>query len=109
MAAQTRPRIKGHVAERFGLRRVDHFPNINAHLVEDDFEFVDHRDVHRAKNVLDEFGRFRRARGADLNHRQSGRHIKRAGLFSAFRRESAHHFRNVGGLELGVARVFAFG
>src|SRR5690606_10793878 len=52
VSAKSGAGIEGHEAERLCLCRVDDFPNINAHAVKNDLEFVDHGDVDGAEDVL---------------------------------------------------------
>ena len=68
MAAQPRPGIKGHEAERLRSRRVDHFPDIDAHAHGQHLQLVDQRDVHAAKNIFQQLGHFRGARRTDRHH-----------------------------------------
>ena len=67
MAAEPRPRIKGHVAERLRGCRVDHLPDVHVHAQTKLFEFVDKRDVDAAKDVFEKLGHFRGTRRADWN------------------------------------------
>ena len=56
------PGIERHEAERLGLGRVDHLPDVDAHGVVDHLQFVDERDVDGAEDVLGELDRLRRLR-----------------------------------------------
>ncbi len=62
MTAETGAWIKRHITERFGLGRIDHLPDVDAHCLVDDLQFVDERDVDRSENVLGNFHRFSRRR-----------------------------------------------
>ena len=54
VAAQPRAGIEGLEAEGFGLGGFDNLPDVDVHPVEEHLEFVDHRDVDGAIDVLQE-------------------------------------------------------
>ena len=62
VAAQPRSRVERHEAERLGLRRLDHLPDIDTHPAERHLQLVDESDVDRAEDVLEELARLRHAR-----------------------------------------------
>ena len=109
MAAEPRPRIEGHEAERFRGRRVDHFPDVDVHAQAELFELVDERDVDAAKDVFQKLGHFRGARGADRNDAAHHLAVERLRGTATRRIQSADDLRDLGQSVLLVARVFALG
>ena len=103
------PGIEGHEAERLGLGRVDHFPDVDVHPVAHQRQLVDQADVHRAERVLEQLhhlgdaGRADRHDGLDRGAVERGRELR------AVRGEAADHLRDVVGLERRVARIDALG
>ena len=103
------PGIEWHEAERLGLRRVDHFPDVDAHRVVDDLQLVDQRDVDargRCSPELDGFG--------DLADDETGttliddRAVERDGQRrSASASTPPTTFGNVSRAEVRVAGIFA--
>src|SRR5262249_44337910 len=66
VTAETRTWIEGLETERFGLGRFNYLPNIDAHLVKQDFEFVDESNVDGTIRILQNFaclGDFQRRHG----------------------------------------------
>ena len=53
--------VERHKAERLGLRRFNHLPDVNPHSSAEQRQFVDERDVDRAEDVFEEFRHLRRA------------------------------------------------
>ena len=76
MPAQPRPGIKRLEAERLGLGRVDHFPDVDAHAVEEHLQLVDQRDVHGAVGVFEDLAGLGHLAVADGNHFGHGLAIK---------------------------------
>ena len=58
MAAETGARIERHEAERLGLGRLDHLPDIDPHLVVKHFQFVDQSNVDRSIRVFQNLAGF---------------------------------------------------
>ncbi len=55
MAAEARAGIERHEAERFRFGSVDDFPDVDSHPLKYDLQLVDQSDVHRAKDILEQF------------------------------------------------------
>ena len=55
MATPTRTGIKAHKTKWLGRSRIQHFPNINAHALIDNLEFVNQRNIYGAKDILGKF------------------------------------------------------
>ena len=108
VAAQTRTGIKRHEAERLGGGGVDDFPDVDVHARSQKFEFVDEGDVDAAKNIFEQLGHFRGARGADGN--DFGDHLGVDGESGAAagRIDAADDFGNLRQAILLVAGIFAF-
>ncbi|MNT60805.1 hypothetical protein D3C72_1984120 [compost metagenome] len=109
MPAKARSRIKRHVAERLGFRRLDHFPHVDAHGLVDDLQLVDEGDVDRAEDVLGQLDRFGRGVGRYRHHRLDHRGIEPFHQACRERAIAGNDFRNAGRLVDRVARIFAFG
>ena len=60
--------IKSLEAERLGAGRRDDFPDVDAHRVQDDLHFVDHRDIDGAVDVLQDLCRFGDFGGRNRDH-----------------------------------------
>ncbi len=58
VTAQARPWRKLHEPVGLGGSSLNHLPDIEAHPVAQQGQFVDQRDVHCPKDVLEEFGHF---------------------------------------------------
>ena len=54
VTAPAGPRIEAHESEGLRRRGVEHFPDVDAHAVEDHLELVHERDVDGAEDVLDQ-------------------------------------------------------
>src|SRR5437667_9635495 len=61
MPAKPGAGIKRHESERFCLGSVNDLPNIDSHRVVHDLQLINERDVHAAKDVLEQLGRLGRA------------------------------------------------
>ena len=108
MAAQARPRIKGHEAKGLGFGGVDHLPNVNAHGGIDDLQFVDQGDIDAAEYVLRQLGRLGGAAGGNRHEGLDGPAIDGLGPFEAGGRVAADDFGNERHFAVGIARVFPF-
>ena len=58
VSTQPRSRIKRLESERFRFGGVNHFPDVNPHLVVQHFQFIHHRDVDSAVGVFQDLRRF---------------------------------------------------
>ena len=103
------PGIERHEAERLGLGRVDHFPDVDVHPVAHQRQLVDQADVHRAERVLEQLDHLGDAGRADRNDGLDRRAVELAGELRAGRREAADDLRHVVRLERRVARIDALG
>ena len=101
MPAQPRPGIEGLEAEGLGLRRVDDFPDVDAHPVETDLEFVDQRDVDAAEDVLEQLRRLGRA-AEETGTTVCDRLVERHGRLQAGRRVAADDLGNLRTLLSGL-------
>lgn len=52
MPPKARAGVKRHVAERLGLGRFDHFPDVDPHRSIDDLQLVDQGDIHTSEDVF---------------------------------------------------------
>ena len=76
--AQPGPGIERLEAERLGLGRVDHFPDVDAHAVVEHLQLVDQGDVDGAVGVLQDLAGL-----GDLRRRRPGRPGRRPRRTSA--------------------------
>ena len=109
MAAQPRPGIERLEAEGLGLRRLDHFPHVDPHAVEQHFQFVDQGNVDGAIGILQNLARFGNLIAGHRNHFRHPLPIELHGQFPAHRFRSADHLGNVAGGKIRIARVFPLG
>src|SRR6266446_7635238 len=58
MSAETWARIKGCEAERFRRSSFHHFPGIDLHTLKEQFQLVDHSNIHAAIDVLQQLCSF---------------------------------------------------
>ena len=107
--AQAGARVEAHEAERLGLRRVDHFPDVDVHPLAEQLQLVDQGDVHAAEDVLQELGHLRLAGPLHRHDLGDGGGVQRRGKLRALPRIATHHFRDGGGVEARVSRVLALG
>ena len=105
VTAHTRAGVERHVPKGLGLGRLDDLPNVNVHAFGEKRQFVDQRNVHTAKNVLQQLGHLGRAgRGHNVD---MGKELgqQRACQFGAERRHAAHNLGRVLHGVLLVARI----
>ena len=108
MAAEARSRIKRHKAERLGFGGVDYFPDINAHGRVDEFQLVDHCNVHAAKDIFQQLGCLRDPAGGDWDKFGHSPAVNRHCLLKARRGIPANHFRDQLKRAARVPRIFPF-
>ena len=108
VAAQARPRVKRHEAEGFGLRRVDHFPDTDVHLVAHQRDFVHQADVHRPEGVLEQLHHLGHPRRTDRHDTIDRGPIQRAGGLGACLAHPADDFRDVPRVVILIARIHPF-
>src|SRR5262245_45825680 len=68
MAAESRAGEKWLEAKWLRPSCLDHFPNVDSHRVENDFQFIDQRDVDGAIRVFQDLARLGDAGIADGHH-----------------------------------------
>ena len=106
--ANARAGIEGHEAKGLGGCRLDHFPDIHIHRLERSLQFVDQGDIDGAKAVFDQFHRFGRGGRTDRHRAGDNGAIKILDQLQGLRIVGTDHFGNVVGVELVIARIFAF-
>src|SRR5262245_5918658 len=109
MAPQSRPRIKRHETKGFGFGCVDDLPNIDAHGGIDDLQFVDESNIHTAKDILEQLGRFSRTARGKRDYGFYGPTIEGNRLRAASRSQAPNQFWNHRHFARRVAWVFALG
>ena len=107
MGMQAGSRIERREAERLGGGGADDLPDIDAHGIGDDFEFVDEADVDGAVDVFQQLGEFRDLARADGDDRVEGRLIQGHARIQASRGVTADDLGDVGGGEFRVAGILA--
>ena len=68
---RVRVRVEGFISEGLGGGSFDDLPDVDAHAVGCDFEFVDETDVDGAVDILEQFDKFR-----NLGERKRGRLVR---------------------------------
>src|ERR1700730_4381946 len=109
VSAESWARIERHEAEGLGGGSVDNFPDIHAHTQAEHLEFVDQCDVDAAKDIFQELGHFRSARGADRDHFCHYLRVESKRGTAAWRIDPADDFGNLRQAILLVSRIFSFG
>ena len=109
MTSEARPGVEGLEAEGFGGRGVDDLPDVDAHPVEQDLQFVDHCDVHAAIDVLQDFGRLGHLARGDRHDPLQGHAVKLGGHLGAAAIDAADDLGNGPRGEMRVAGILAFG
>ncbi len=107
MPAQSRTGVIRGETKRFGRCGVDHFVDVDIHLVGNDLHFVDQSDIDGAMNVFQQLGQFRSACGTDRHYRIDRRTVERDTGFQAGRRDAAAHLGNGAGFKCGIAGILA--
>ena len=108
MTAQSWSRIEGLKSKRFGLCGIHHFPHVDAHAIEQHFQFIHHRDVDSAIGVFQDlagFGNFGIVDAHNLHDRVT---IKSTRQITAQRINPTDHLWNSGGSVIRIAWIFAF-
>jgi hypothetical protein len=77
VASPAGARVEALKAEGLGRGCIKHLPNIDIHLVEYHFEFVDKRYVDAAIHVLDDLRRFGNTAGAHFVNGRKARRVQR--------------------------------
>ena len=108
VSAQSWARIESLKTKRFCLCSIDHFPDIDSNFLEQDFQFIDHRDVDTAICVFENFACFGDFAGANRNGSSNGSGVKFVGQLQAFFTVSANHFGNGACGKLWITRIFTF-
>ena len=88
------PGIKRHEPKWFRLGRFDDFPDVNSHRAVDELQLINQRDIHAAKNILQQLGRFSDATRRDWHKRVDRLAVKRHRPLKAGRRVTSYNFRN---------------
>ena len=96
-------------AERLGLRRLDHLPDVDAHPVVEDLQFVDQGDVHGPVGVLEDLARLGDLGRGDRHDADDDAGVERRGQLQARRVEAADDLGDRRGGEVRVAGVLALG
>ena len=94
VSAQSGTGIKRLEAERLGLGRVDHLPDVDSHAVVEHLQLVDQRDVHGPVGVLEDFARLGDFEAGNRNHLHDRLAIEQLGQFQTRRVVTADHFWN---------------
>jgi len=118
--AETGAGVEGHESEGFGGGGIDDVPDVDVHLLEDDFEFIDEGNIDGAEDVLGQLRRLGDAAGADRMDGIEGERVQLDAAFEALRRVAAHDLGDgldrvvlaagilpLGGI--GQMKAFAFG
>src|SRR5207249_3005939 len=101
--------VEGLEAEGFGFGGFDDFPDVDAHVGEDDFEFVDQGDVDAAVDVFEEFGGFGDFGGGDAMDLRDDARVEGHGEIGGEVIDAADEFGDGGGGGVLAAWVFALG
>src|ERR1019366_7723284 len=109
VAAETGSRIESLEPERFGLRSVDDFPDIEAHALTEELQFVHQGDIDTAVDVLQDLRHFGRLTGGDRNNLVEDGTVERLECPAGSGVVGAKHFRDGSRGEVRVGWVFAFG
>src|SRR5262249_53594524 len=109
MAAESGSGIEWHEPEGFGLGRVDHLPNVDAHFRVDDLQLVDQRDIDGSEDILGQFDGFGRAGGRDRDHRLDEAAVERGSQFEGKGTLPAHDLGDRGCVVIGITRILPFG
>ncbi len=109
VAAEAGPGIERREAERLGLRRLDHFPHVDAHPIERHLQLVDQRDVDRAVDVFEQLTRLGHLGRRHRHDFVDGRRVERDRRVGRFLVHAADDLRNRLGVKLRVARILALG
>ena len=107
MAAEPRPRIKRHEAERLGRGRVDNFPDVHIHAQAELLKLVDQGDVDAAENIFQELGHFRGAGRADSHDASHHLGVERLSGAAAGGIQTADDLGDLRQTKLLVARILA--
>src|SRR5660397_188140 len=107
--AQARSGIERLVAERFGLGRLYHLKDVDAHGLKGHLELIHQGDIHRAVDVLQEFSRLRYLGGGEGHYLLHGRPVQGGRHLRGLWVHPAHQLGDGVGGEVGVARVLALG
>ena len=107
--AQAGAGIEGLEAERLGLGRLDHLPDVDPHLRVEHLQFIDQGDVDGAVGVLEDLAGLGDLRAGDGHDPDDDLAVEGDGQLQAGRLEAADDLGDGRGRELGVARVLALG
>src|SRR5438445_4705443 len=109
MAADARPRIERHKAERLGRRRTHDFPGVDAEGIAEFGHLVCHADVYCSKRVFPELCRLCDAGRRDSMNRSYDLAVEHGRRLGRIIRHPAYDLWNVMRLELRIARIDTFG
>src|SRR5579875_905286 len=101
--------LEAHEPKRFGSRRVERSPDVDAEVGCEDRKFVDQSDVHVAEGVLDELRKLRFSRAG---HRHSRLYQGAVEVLDCLQRsfpDAGDDFRGVREAKAAVAWVDSFG
>src|SRR5262249_5747088 len=109
MATQTRTGIKRMEAEWLGGCSVNDFPDIHAHPKTQQFQFVDHRNVHASIDVLEELGQLGNSGTGDYHYFSKDRAVEGSGELIRDGVHAADDLWHIAASHTVVAGVFAIG
>src|SRR5579875_1726428 len=69
--SQARPRIKGGESKRLGLSRADDLPDVQAHALAEQLQFVHQSDIDAPIDVFEQLGHLRCARRTDQDRKST--------------------------------------
>ncbi|MEY2726695.1 MAG: hypothetical protein RLZZ458_2562 [Planctomycetota bacterium] len=109
MSPEARSGIEGLEAEGFGFGGVDNFPDIDAHAIEEHFEFVDECDIDGTVGVFEDFAGFGDFGIVDADHFDDGVAVEIGGEISGVLIGSADDFGDTCCGVVGIPWVLTFG
>ena len=101
--------VEGLEAEGFGFGGVDNFPDIDAHAIEEHFEFVDECDIDGTVGVFEDFAGFGDFGIVDADHFDDGVAVEIGGEISGVLIGSADDFGDTCCGVVGIPWVLTFG
>ena len=109
MPAKSRAGIESLETKGLGFRSIDYFPDVDAQFLEQDFQLVDHGNVHATVGVLENFARFSDFTAGDRHDLNHGVRVECRRQFEAFLSITTDHFGNAVSTEVRIAGIFSFG
>jgi hypothetical protein len=107
--AHARTGLEAHEAVGLGRGGVDDLPDVDAHAIREHRDLVDHRDVDRAEDVLQQLGELGRLGARDADDLVADLAVERLGAIAACLGEPRHHLRRVAQREVRAPGVDALG